>query len=170
MNKFPDQWDALANIINERNPKKIAINTSEDFGHADGMVFTEYRQCMNKIGPANQKKVVSAEKLAVNWLETRTEREMMIYPQLVQITHDLIREAFSEKVITPGITTTDDVVWWFRKKFIPLGGLRVSALTIRIDILGQADLQDGHVRRLSVIHLADGDRPVIVLLPRKLFS
>jgi Xaa-Pro aminopeptidase len=121
MQKFPDQWDALVDIINTRNPKKIAINTSADFGHADGMVYTEYKDFMARIGAINQKKVVSAEKLAVNWLETRTEREMMIYPQLVQITHDMIKEAFSEKVITPGITTTDDVVWWFRKKFRDMG-------------------------------------------------
>jgi Xaa-Pro aminopeptidase len=121
MKKFPDQWDALADIINSRNPRKIAINTSADFGHADGMVYTEYKEFMEKIGPTNQKKVVSAEKLAVNWLETRTEREMMIYPQLVQITHDIIEEAFSSKVINPGITTTDDVVWWFRKKFRDMG-------------------------------------------------
>jgi Xaa-Pro aminopeptidase len=121
MQKFPDQWDALVDIINTRSPKKIAINTSGDFGHADGMVYTEYKEFMTKIGGANQKKVVSAEKLAVNWLETRTEREMMIYPQLVQITHDMIKEAFSGKLITPGITTTDDVVWWFRKKFRDMG-------------------------------------------------
>jgi Xaa-Pro aminopeptidase len=121
MKKFPDQWDALTDIINSRNPKKIAINTSSDFGHADGIVYTEYKEFMDKIGAANQRKVVSAEKLAVNWLETRTEREMMIYPQLVQITHDIIKEAFSGKVITPGITTTDDVVWWFRKKFRDMG-------------------------------------------------
>jgi Xaa-Pro aminopeptidase len=66
-------------------------------------------------------KVVSAEKLAVNWLETRTEREMQIYPQLINATHKIIVEGFSEKVITPGITTTDDVVWWFRQKITDLG-------------------------------------------------
>lgn len=66
MNKFPDQWDALADIIKTRSPKKIGINISEDFGHADGMVQTEYRKFMEKIGAENQKKVVSAEKLAVN--------------------------------------------------------------------------------------------------------
>lgn len=121
MQKFPDQWDALADIINKRNPKKIAINISDEYGHADGMVYTEYQELVKKIGPQNQKKIVSAEKLAVSWLETRTEREMQIYPQLVRITHDIIDEAFSEKVITPGITTTDDVVWWFRKKFRDLG-------------------------------------------------
>jgi hypothetical protein len=119
--KFPDQWEALIDIINKRDPKKIGINTSVDFGHADGINHTEYQEFMKRLGTAHQKKVMSAEKLAVSWLETRTEREMAIYPQLVQMTHDLISEAFSEKVITPGITTTDDVVWWFRKKFDEMG-------------------------------------------------
>jgi Xaa-Pro aminopeptidase len=57
----------------------------------------------------------------VNWLETRTQREMQIYPQLVAITHQIIDEGFSEKVITPGVTTTDDVVWWFRQKINDMG-------------------------------------------------
>ncbi|MGZ5255053.1 MAG: M24 family metallopeptidase, partial [Flavitalea sp.] len=121
MKKFPDQWDALVNLLDSLKPTKIGVNTSVDFGHADGMVYTEHKEFMEKLGSANRKKVVSAEKLAVNWLETRTEREMQIYPQLVKITHDIIEEAFSEKVITPGITTTEDVVWWFRKKFRDLG-------------------------------------------------
>ena len=120
MQKFPDQWDALIDIIRQRNPRKIGVNTSNDFGHADGIDHTEYQELSKRLGP-DAKKIVSAEKLAVSWLETRTEREMAIYPQLVQITHDLISEAFSEKVITPGITTTDDVVWWFRQQYRELG-------------------------------------------------
>jgi hypothetical protein len=120
MQKFPDQWDALIDIIKTRNPKKIGVNTSVDFGHADGIDYTEYQELAKRLG-TDAKKLVSAEKLGVSWLETRTEREMAIYPQLVQITHDLIAEAFSEKVITPGITTTDDVVWWFRSKYRELG-------------------------------------------------
>ncbi len=118
--KYPDQWDALINIIKQRNPKKIGVNISNDFGHADGMDHTEYEELSKRLG-ADARKIVSAENLAVSWLETRTEREMAIYPQLVQITHDLISEAFSEKVVTPGITTTDDVVWWFRKKYEEMG-------------------------------------------------
>lgn len=121
MQKFPDQWDALIDIIRSRNPQKIGLNTSQHFGHADGLVHTEYQELVKRLPADYQKRLASAEKLAVNWLETRTEREMMIYPKLVQITHDLIEEAFSEKVITPGITTTDDVVWWFRKRFQELG-------------------------------------------------
>ncbi|HLF45144.1 MAG TPA: hypothetical protein VI548_01885, partial [Chitinophagaceae bacterium] len=121
MTKFPNQWDALADIIKTKNPNKIGINTSKNFGLADGLDHTEYTEFMEKLPAVYKNKVVSAETLAVNWLETRTEREMNIYPQLVSITHKIIEEGFSEKVITPGITTTDDVVWWFRKKVSDLG-------------------------------------------------
>ena len=64
---------------------------------------------------------MSAEKLGIGWLETRTEREMELYPQLIQITHQIIAEGFSEKTIMPGVTTTDDLVWWFRQKIRNLG-------------------------------------------------
>lgn len=121
MQKFPDQWDALMNIITTRNPRKIGINTSTHFGHADGMDVTDYNEMMQKLPVAFKSKVVSAEALAVNWLETRTEREMQIYPQLVYETRKIIEEGFSEKVITPGVTTTDDVVWWFREKIRSMG-------------------------------------------------
>ncbi|WP_201027677.1 hypothetical protein, partial [Salmonella enterica] len=40
MQRFPDQWDALKNIIETYQPKKIAINSSENFGHADGLDYT----------------------------------------------------------------------------------------------------------------------------------
>lgn len=121
LTKFPNQWDALMDIITTRNPKKIGINTSTHFGHADGMDVTDYNELMGKLPAAFKSKVTSAETLAVNWLETRTEREMQYYPQLISITHKIIEEGFSEKVITPGITTTDDVVWWFREKINSLG-------------------------------------------------
>ena len=121
MGKFPDQWDALVAIITQRNPQKIALNYSADFAHADGLTFTEQNILVAKLPEGLQKKITSAEKLAVAWLETRTEREKQLYPQLVQLTHAIIEEGFSEKVIIPGITTTDDVVWWFRQKIHNLG-------------------------------------------------
>jgi Xaa-Pro aminopeptidase len=121
MQKFPNQWDALIDIITSRNPQRIGINTSKDFGHADGLDHTEYTELLQKLPVAFKNKIVSAETLAVNWLETRTEREMNFYPQLVSITHKIIDEGFSEEVITPGITTTDDVVWWFRQRIKELG-------------------------------------------------
>ena len=121
MKKFPDQWAALVDIIKQRNPNKIALNTSTHFAHADGIDHTEYNELLAALPAELKKRVVSAEPLAVRWLESRTEREMQIYPQLVNATHKIIEEGFSERVITPGITTADDVVWWFRQKIRDLG-------------------------------------------------
>lgn len=121
MTKFPDQWDALIDLIRQKNPKRIGLNMSTDFGHADGLDHTHYDLLLQKL-PANLKsKVVSATPLAVGWLETRTEREMQIFQKLVSITHQIIADGFSSEVITPGVTTTDDLVWWFRQRVTSLG-------------------------------------------------
>lgn len=112
----PDQWGQLAKIIEERNPKKIGVNRSEYFGHADGLTSVHYEKLRKVLSKKFQDRIVSAEKLAVGWLETRTEREMVIYQQICGIAHLIIQEGFSEQVIHPGITTTDDVVWWYREK------------------------------------------------------
>ena len=119
--KQPDQWERLVEIIKERNPKKIGINTSEYFGIADGMVQTDYRELLEALPPDLEKKLVSAENLAIGWIETRTQKEMDLYTTLVEITHEIIDEAFSTNVIVPGTTTTDDVVWWMRQKVTDLG-------------------------------------------------
>lgn len=119
--KQPDQWARLVEIIQERNPSKIGINMSKHFGIADGIVQTDYEELKEALPTNLEAKLVSAEKLAIAWIETRTEREMELYNTLVQITHDIIDEAFSTKVITPGTTTTDDVVWWMRQKVTDMG-------------------------------------------------
>lgn len=119
--KQPDQWSRLVEIIQERNPEKIGINVSKYFGIVDGLVHTDYTELKEALPQNIEDKLVSAEKLAIGWIETRTEKEMELYNTLVQVTHDIIDEAFSSKVIEPGETTTDDVVWWMRQKVTDMG-------------------------------------------------
>ena len=99
----------------------IGLNFSDHFALADGIVKTDYELFLDNLPSKLSNKVVSAEELAIRWIETRTEKEMMIYDQLVEITHGIINEAFSTNVITPGVTTTNDVVWWMREKVKKLG-------------------------------------------------
>jgi Xaa-Pro aminopeptidase len=117
----PDQWKRLIQLIEERDPEKIGLNYSMDHNIADGLDKTDYDEFMHYLPSKYKKRVGSAEQLAVRWIETRTEREMVIYHQLVGITHNIIKEAFSEIVITPGITTTSEVEWWLRQKVTDLG-------------------------------------------------
>jgi Xaa-Pro aminopeptidase len=112
----PDQWAQLGKLITERNPKKIGVNYSDYYGHADGLTYSHHEKLLKALPKKWHDQVLSAEKLAVSWLETRTDREMVIYQQICRIAHDIIMEGFSDQVIHPGITTTDDVVWFYREK------------------------------------------------------
>ncbi len=116
----PDQWARVAEIIKERDPRRIAVNRSETFALADGLTGTEYDQLMAALPAKYRERVVSAERLAIGWLETRTAEEMEVYPQVVRIAHRIIAEGFSAQVIQPGVTTTDDVVWWYRERISDL--------------------------------------------------
>ncbi len=117
----PNQWQALADMIVSKNPQKIGVNKSETFGLADGLSATHYEQLMDVLPEEYQSRVVNAEDIAIGWLETRTESEMVVYQNIVRMAHQIIAEGFSEKVIQPGITTTDDVVWWYRDRIRELG-------------------------------------------------
>ena len=112
--KEPDQWKALSDYIVAQNPSKIGINISEHYGIADGLAKTDYDLLVQALPKKFQKRVTSAETLAVRWIETRTPQEITLFSQLTEITHKIIEEAFSTNVITPGKTTTEDVVWWMR--------------------------------------------------------
>ena len=117
----PNQWEALKDYIVSKNPEKIGINTSSYESLADGLSKYHYDQLYNVLPSKFKKRVVSAEDLAIAWIETRTDLEMTVFSQLVEISSAIIREAFSTKVITPGVTSTDDVVWWMREKVLSLG-------------------------------------------------
>ena len=119
--KEPSQWKALVDIIASRNPDKIGINFSKHFALADGLVKTDFDELLENLPETYQERLVSAEKLAISWLETRSKMEMKLYKKLVKITHDIIDEAFSENVIQTGITTTEDIVWFMRQKVTDLG-------------------------------------------------
>lgn len=117
----PSQWQRLIELIADKNPATIAINKSEHFALADGMTATEYLAFTEKLPKAFKKKLVSSEKLALAWLETRTELEMQVFPDLMKIGHEIIRQAYTSGFIQVGSTTTDDIVWWLRDKTRSLG-------------------------------------------------
>ena len=111
-----DQWKRLAELIEERDPDKIGINYSDTFALADGVTNTEYDLFIKSLEEKYRNKVVSAENLAVGWLETRSETEIMIYQQICRIAHEILASGLTDEVIQPGITTTNDVAWWYRDR------------------------------------------------------
>jgi hypothetical protein len=115
------QWKALAEVIVKRDPKRIGINVSREWPVADGLTGALRDRLREVLPPAYAQRLVPAESLVVRWLETRTASELAVYPQIVAIARGVIAEAFSTRVITPGVTTTQDVAWYIRARLESLG-------------------------------------------------
>ncbi|MFT7287139.1 MAG: hypothetical protein ACI87W_001251 [Halieaceae bacterium] len=94
---------------------------SETFALGDGLSHTEYSLFRDSLPDSLKGRIVSAEQLAIGWLETRSGSEMTVYPQICQIAHEILAEGLSTAVIQPGVTTTSDVAWWYRERVRQLG-------------------------------------------------
>ena len=119
--KQPDQWKRLAELIAQRNPKRIAVNSSAATAFADGLTLSQYQGLIAALPQQFRARVTPTDDLAVEWLATRTAEEMAVYPDIVRTAHSVIAEALSDKVITADKTTADDVVWWMRERTQALG-------------------------------------------------
>ncbi len=115
------QWEGLLQVVEQRDPKVIGIDTSELFAHADGLSATEKENLLRALGPRYAARLKSAQNLAVGWLESKLPEETEAYRHAMRIAHRIIAEAFSNKVIVPGVTTSEDVVWWMRQRTAELG-------------------------------------------------
>lgn len=114
------QWQALGELIAERDPEKIGINVSRHWPVADGLTRGLHQRLLEVLPEGFESRLMSAENLVIRWTETRTEPELSVYPQVVGLARMVIGEAFSNRVITPGVTTADDVAWYISQRFMNL--------------------------------------------------
>ncbi len=115
------QWNLLARLIRERDPAVIAVNISHTHAFSDGLSAGEWEQLARTLPPGYLPRVVRAEGLALDYIALRAPAMLPTYRRMQEIVWDVIGEAFSNRVITPGRTTTDDVVWWMRQRLNDLG-------------------------------------------------
>jgi len=115
--KEEDQFEAIARVVKERNPSKVTVNICDDCAQADGLSKLLWDKLYDILGD----KLDGNGDLAVRWLETRTQKELEIYPSIYRIAMDVLREAYSLDVITPGVTTTTDVEWYIMQRIDDMG-------------------------------------------------
>ena len=147
-----EQWEALARVVNERDPKTIGINCSETFAFGDGLSHALYLSLEKALGPDYMARTKGAESLAVGWLERRTKDEIAVYTGIVDIAHGIIAEAFSSQVIHPGVTTAEDVVWWFRQRINSLGLTAWFHPSVSIQRNGSAAGKDAAILPGDLLH------------------
>jgi Xaa-Pro aminopeptidase len=119
--KKESQWDCLGRIVRERDPKKIGIHEGEIQWAAGGLTVVLKKRLVEAIGPEYTARLESAEPLVTLWAETLLDEEIDLMKQAVAISHAVIAETFSSKVITPGFTTTDDLRYHYWQRVADFG-------------------------------------------------
>jgi Xaa-Pro aminopeptidase len=148
------QWSLLSGLVQDRDPKAIAVSISHTHAFSDGLSAGEWEQLQVALGPEYLGRVVRAERLPLDYIALRPPEMLPIYREMMKTAHAIIAEAFSNKVITPGKTTTQDVVWWFRQKVQDLGlstwfQPSVDIQRKGVDLSGE---QDPSIQRGDVLH------------------
>ena len=115
-----DQWDLFARLVRERNPRRIAVDISHEHNFADGLSAGEWEQMREALGDLAGR-VVREPLLPIEYLAMRVPSMTPVYRRMQAMVHEIIGAAFSEVVIVPGTTTTEDVVWWLRQRVHDLG-------------------------------------------------
>jgi Xaa-Pro aminopeptidase len=102
-------------------------------------------------------RVVRRELLPLEYLEERLPEMLPAYRSMMETVHDIISTAFSQRVIMPGTTTTDDVVWWLRQRVTDLGLGTWFHPSVDVQRQGGTDDEaDPVIRRGDVLHLDFG--------------
>lgn len=117
----PDQWKRLANLVAERNPKRIAVNVSPDTAFADGLTSSQHQALLGALPEPWRNRLLPAGQLAIDWLAIRTPAEVEDYRTVMQVAHAIIAEGLSARAVTAGKTTAADLQWWYRERIAALG-------------------------------------------------
>jgi len=145
--KTQDQYEAILKVVNDRNPKRVAVNVSVDCAQADGLSKKMWDNLYAHLGD----RMVADDSIAIRWLETRTQKELELYPSIYRIAMDVLREAYSTDVITPGVTTTTDVEFYIMQRINDMGLDAWFAPDVDLQRQGSDDL------RMSGVVIEKGD-------------
>jgi hypothetical protein len=115
-----EQWRLLRELVEDRSPRNIVLNIHEDHAFADGLHAGEREALERALGPWTGR-VKREPRLAIDYVALRVPEMMPRYRRIMETVHAMISEAFSSAVIEPGVTTTEDVVWWLREKIGSMG-------------------------------------------------
>jgi hypothetical protein len=144
----PEMWSVLKEAVEARQPKRIAIDVSRTFAFADGLSHGEYLGMSEALGPKWTQRFTPAEGMAVDLLAWRVEDEERFFEEETRLAWDIIATAFSNQVVKPGETHTQDVVWYMRQRLADLG----------LDTWFQPSVE---VQRHGATEESLGDNPVI---------
>jgi hypothetical protein len=153
--KSDQQWVWLRELIEARDPKRIAINQGDVIWAADGLSATLKENLVDVLPEKYVERLESGEDLCRRYLETLTEDELEIYPHVVSVAHSILREMYSRKNITPGVTTTEDLQWAFWQRCADLFVCAELAFPPKFAILRSDEMREKY--GLDDVTIRQGD-------------
>jgi Xaa-Pro aminopeptidase len=108
----------LAEIVKQRDPKRIGVNMSEEIGPADGLSVTMLAHLKKTLGEPYASRLVSAERVVSDFRSHRVASEIVAFGEAATIATQLAERALSNEVITPGKTTLEEVAWWMQDRLL----------------------------------------------------
>ena len=106
----------LREFVAERDPQTIALNYSDYIAGADGLTRTNYEKLAETLGEPYVSRFVSAEKLVSDFRSRRVATEIAAFSHAGELSRTIAERALSNEIITPGVTTLEDVAWWMKEQ------------------------------------------------------
>ena len=106
----------LKSYVEERDPKRIGLNISKEIGGADGLSHSGYKELAAVLGKTYEERFVSAEKLVSDFRSRRVASEIAVFGEAGEICYQITEKALSNEIITPNVTTLEDVAWWMKEQ------------------------------------------------------
>jgi len=111
----------LPRFVAERAPRRIGVDMAEEIGMADGLSHVGYQQLVAALGEPWSGRLVSAERLVSDFLSRRVASEVFAFGEAAELSKSIAERALSNAVITPGVTTLEDVAWWMQDQLLAQG-------------------------------------------------
>jgi peptidase M24-like protein len=150
-----EQWLALKEVVEPRNPQTIGIDRSTVFAFSDGLSSGELKGMSAALGDKWTARFRDAEGLPLDVIAARLPEEEAFFARMQQLVWALTQEMFSSQTIKPGTTRTSDLAWWWRQRVNDLGLGTWFQPTVDVQRKGVGDGRLGEdpvIERGDVLH------------------
>ncbi|MBD3175556.1 MAG: M24 family metallopeptidase [Armatimonadia bacterium] len=120
-----EQWKALAALVTETDPGRIGVNIGAVQWCGGGLTHNLLTQLRERLPEPYAERLVSAEVAATRWGSTLSPFQIEVYEHVIGVAHHLLADCYSREAVTPGLTTTEDLQWYYWQRAADLG-LEVS--------------------------------------------
>ena len=112
----PQIWSDLNKTLHAYKPESIAVNLDPTVVFSGGMHVGEYEEMKSVLGAGWMSRMKIVPMLGVEYVASRVDSQLEWYTKMQETAWAMVSEAFSEKTVVPGVTTSEvgvdqDVEW-----------------------------------------------------------